>query len=150
MTRLGLVAAAIAGTVACGGSSGAVGTADAVFTPVATVGQVMAAMVIPASQALFDSVVYVNGELTQSPKTDDDWFQLQLKAIAVAEAGNLLLMAPRAKDASDWVALSKAMTTAAARVEQAADAKSIDLMLQTGGELYDACTNCHQKYLMAD
>jgi hypothetical protein len=118
------------------------------FKPVATVGQVMDAIVVPASQALFDAVVYVNGELTRSPQTDDEWFQLRMRALAVAEAGNLLLMAPRARDASDWVSMSHAMTDAAMRVEQAADAGNIDLMLQTGGELYTTCTNCHEKYLM--
>jgi cytochrome c556 len=116
--------------------------------PVATVDQVMDAIVIPASEALFDSVVYINGELTQSPKTDDEWFQLRMQAIAVAEAGNLLLLPPRAKDAGDWVKMSNALTAAAMRVEQAADAKNIDLMLQTGGDLYNACTSCHEKYLM--
>ena len=131
----------------CGGPPAA-GDGSAVFTPVATVDQVMDAIVIPSSQALFDSVVYVNGELTQSPKTDDEWFRLRMHAIAVAEAGNLLLMPPRAKGDDDWAPLSKALTAAAMRVEQAADAKNVDLMLQTGSELYVACTNCHEKYLM--
>jgi hypothetical protein len=131
----------------CGGPPAA-GDASALFTPAATVDQVMDAIVIPSSQALFDSVVYVNGELTQSPKTDDEWFRLRMHAIAVAESGNLLLMPPRAKGDADWATLSRALTTAAMRVEQAADAKNVDLMLQTGSELYVACTNCHEKYLM--
>ena len=126
----------------------AAGDPSALFTPVATVDQVMDAIVIPSSQALFDSVVYINGELKQSPKTDDDWFRLRMHAIAVAEAGNLLLMPPRAKGDADWAGLSKALTAAAVRVEQAADAKNVDLLLQTGSELYVACTNCHEKYLM--
>jgi hypothetical protein len=134
----------------CGYMSVGFGTEAAqTFKPVATVDQIMDAIVIPSSQALFDSVVYVNGELTQSPKTDDDWFSLRMQAIAVAEAGNLLVMPPRARDA-DWIALANALTDAAMRVEQAADAKSVELMLQTGGELYTACTNCHEKYLMAE
>jgi hypothetical protein len=140
---LGLVLA----TCACSGPA-RVNDGAAVFKPVASVDDVMDAIVIPSSQALFDSVVYVNGELTQSPKTDDEWNQLRMQAIAVAEAGNLLLMPPRARDSEDWLKLSNALTDAAMRVEQAADAKSIDLMLQTGGELYGACTACHEKYLM--
>jgi hypothetical protein len=132
---------------ACGGPPSA-GEGSAPFTPVATVDQVMDAIVIPSSQALFDSVVYVNGELRQSPKTDDEWFRLRMHAIAVAESGNLLLMPPRAKGDADWATLSGALTAAAMRVEQAADAQNVDLMLQTGSELYVACTNCHEKYLM--
>jgi len=122
--------------------------AGAPFKPVATVDQVMDAIVIPSSQALFDSVVYVNGELTQSPQTDDEWFQLRMRALAVAEAGNLLLMPSRLRDSGDWVKMAQALTDAAVRVEQAADAKNVELMLTTGSELYDACTSCHEKYLM--
>lgn len=144
--RWGLIVAA---GVALAGCSGPAPTTGGGFKPVASVDQVMDAIVIPSSQALFDAVVYVNGELTQAPKSDDEWFQLRMRALAVAEAGNLLLMPPRARDSGDWVALSHAMTDAAMRVEQAADARNIDLMLQTGGELYNACTNCHEKYLMA-
>lgn len=137
--------ACVAGMSGCAGPSSA---GDTAFKPVATVDQVMDAIVIPSSQALFDSVVYVNGELTQSPTTDDEWFRLRMHAIAVAEAGNLLLIRPRLRDVDEWAVFARAMTDAAMRVEQAADAKSIDLMLQTGGELYAACTNCHEKYLM--
>jgi len=149
MTRraIGLLAVGVALWPGCGGPPAA-GNASALFTPVATVDQVMDAIVIPSSQALFDSVVYINGELKQSPKTDDDWFRLRMHAIAVAESGNLLLMPPRAKGDADWATLSKALTAAAMRVEQAADAKNVDLLLQTGSELYVACTNCHEKYLM--
>ena len=149
MTRraIGLLAVGVALWPGCGGPPAA-GNASALFTPVATVDQVMDAIVIPSSQALFDSVVYINGELKQSPKADDDWFRLRMHAIAVAESGNLLLMPPRAKGDADWATLSKALTAAAMRVEQAADAKNVDLLLQTGSELYVACTNCHEKYLM--
>jgi hypothetical protein len=145
-SRAAVAAGLLLGAAACG--SPVAGNGGAGFKPVASVDQVMDAIVIPSAQALFDSVVYVNGELTQSPKTDDDWFRLRMEALAVAEAGNLLLMPPRAKDSDDWVKLSQAMTQAAVRVEEAADAKSLDLMLQTGGELYASCTACHEKYLM--
>ena len=139
-----VMAAAAAGCI----SPAPAGAGGAPFKPVATVDQVMDAIVIPSSQVLFDPVVYVNGELTQSPKTDDEWFQLRMRALAVAEAGNLLLMPPRTRDSGDWVKLAQAMTDAAVRVEQAADARNIDLLLTTGGELYNTCTNCHETYLM--
>ena len=57
--------------------------------------QLMDAIIIPSSQRVFDAVVYVNGQLEQSPKSDDDWFQIQMSALAVAEAGNLLMLPPR-------------------------------------------------------
>src|SRR5688500_16860447 len=68
----------------------------AAYQPVGTVDHVMDAIVIPSSDAIFDAVIYENGELVRAPKVDDDWFRVQMHAVAVAEAGNLLLMPPRA------------------------------------------------------
>ena len=135
---------------ACGGSSppaAALPPGGLQLRPVASVDQVMDGIIIPSSQRVFDAVVYVNGVLEQSPKSDDDWFGIQMSALAVAEAGNLLMLPPRAKDGGEWLTFSRALTDSAYRVAQAAEAKNLDLVLQTGGELYNACTACHEKYL---
>ena len=115
--------------------------------PVATVDQIMDAIVIPSSQAIFDAVVYENGALVQAPRTDDDWFRLQMHALAVAEAGNLLQMPGRAKDAGDWAAMSAALTDAAVTVAGAAESKDTERLLASGSEMYNACTSCHRKYI---
>jgi hypothetical protein len=122
-------------------------TDTAAFQPVATVGQVMDALVVPQSQALFDAVAYENGQLTRAPRTDDEWHQLQMRALSIAEAGNLLLIAPRLRDTGDWRQFSRAMTTRAADVARAAEARDVDRLLDTGGALYETCTACHQKYV---
>lgn len=127
----------------CGGAD----PPPASYRPVATIDQVMDAIVIPSSQAIFDAVVYDNGVLVQSPKVDDDWFALQMHALAVAEAGNLLLMPGRVKDTGDWQTMAHAMTDAAVKVGKAAEAKDVDGLLTTGGEMYSACVGCHRKYL---
>ena len=140
-----LIAAAAACAVArCGRS---VAQSPEPFRAVATVDEVMDGIVIPSSQAIFDSVVYSNGELVSSPKTDDDWFALRIQALAVAEAGNLLLMPPRAKDTGDWSKFSRALTDAAVEVATATEAKNTDRVLQTGSKMYTACTGCHEKYI---
>ena len=144
--RAGFVIATIAALWSCRGGAGG----STAYRPVASVDEVMDAIVIPSSQALFDAVVYDNGVLTQAPKTDDDWFRLRMHAVAVAEAGNLLQMPPRAKDAGDWQTMSRALTESAAKVAQAAEAKDIDRLLATGGEMYAACTSCHRQYLPMD
>jgi hypothetical protein len=127
--------------------SGSSNTSGLPLRPVASVDQVMDGIIIPSSQRVFDAVVYVNGVLEQSPKNDDDWFNVQMNALAVAEAGNLLMLPPRAKDNGEWLTFSRALTDSAYRVAQAAEAKNLDLVLQTGGEMYNACTQCHEKYL---
>jgi hypothetical protein len=129
-------------TASCGG-----GGEGPAFTPVATVDQVMDAIVIPSSGAIFDAVVYENGVLVSAPKTDDDWFRLQMHAFAVAEAGNLLLVPPRAKDTGEWATMSRAMTEAAVAVTKAAEAKDLERMLATGSDMYRACVNCHARYV---
>jgi hypothetical protein len=134
------------GGAAPGGAPGGGGAAPP-LRAVASVDQVMDGIIIPSSQRVFDAVVYVNGVLEQSPKTDDDWFNLQMNALAVAEAGNLLMLPPRAKDNGEWQTFSRALVDSAYRAAQAAEAKNLDLVLQTGGEMYNACTACHEKYL---
>jgi hypothetical protein len=129
----------------CGGAAPAPG--EIAFIPVASVDQIMDGIVTPSSQAIFDAVVYDNGALVQAPKTDDDWYALRMHALAVAEAGNLLLIPPRAKDAEDWAVMSKTMTETAAAVAAAAESQNVERLLETGGHLYTTCTGCHRKYL---
>ena len=119
---------------------------DSPYRAVASVDEIMDGIVIPASQAIFDAVVYSNGELVQAPKNDDDWFRLRVSAMAVAESGNLLMMPPRSKG-GDWPALSRALTDAAVKVAEAAESKDIERILATGGAMYSTCTACHEKYL---
>jgi cytochrome c5 len=143
---MGLAAALAVIFSQCGGAAPPAGRA-APFKLVASVDQVMDSIVIPSSQAVFDAVVYSNGELVQAPKSEDEWNTVRTRAIALAESGNLLIMPGRAKDSGDWVTMSLAMTERAAVVANAAESKNVDQLLETGGELYNTCTACHAKYL---
>ena len=120
------------------------------FKPVATVDEVMDAIIIPSSQAIFDAVVYSNGELIAAPQSDDDWFNLRIHAMGVAEAGNLLMLPPRAKDNGEWMKMALALNDQAMVVAKAAEAKDIDAFLKAGGEMYNTCTACHEMYIPAE
>ena len=120
------------------------------FKPVATVDEVMDAIVVPSSQAIFDAVVYSNGELVEAPKTDNDWATLRIHALGVAEAGNLLMMGTRAKDGGDWMTMSREMNDQAMIVVAATEKKDLDALLKAGGQLYNTCTACHEKYVPAE
>jgi hypothetical protein len=109
------------------------------FKPVATTDQVMDAIVIPSSQAIFDAIVYSNGELIAAPKTDDDWVALQMHGLAVAEGGNLLMMAPRARDNGEWMRMATALVDQGMAAARAAEAKDLDALFEAGGPLYEAC-----------
>jgi len=131
----------------CGSTAGGGESGQSAFKVVATVDQLMDAIVVPNSQAIWDAVVFTNGELVQGPKTDDDWYKLQMNAYAVAEAGNLLMMAPRAKDDGDWMKFSAALTEKSVATVRAAEAKDVQRLLTAGGEVYTVCTDCHRKYI---
>jgi hypothetical protein len=140
-----VIVGAMAAAASC--SKAGVRQDGAPLKPVATVRQVMEGIVIPYSQAIFDAVVYTNGQLVKAPANDDDWFRLQTRAVAVAEAGNLLMMAPRARDNDAWMALSRDMNDKAATVASAAANKDAEQLLDAGGALYETCTACHAKYV---
>jgi hypothetical protein len=117
------------------------------FTAIATVDEVMDSIVIPASTAIFDAVIYSNGALVQAPMTDEDWHMIRMQALASAEAGNLLMMTPRAKDQGDWIKHCREFTTASAAAANAAKDKDVARLLKAGGDLYTTCTACHRQYV---
>jgi hypothetical protein len=134
-------------------SSGTIGTGSdgqPSFTVVATNDQVMDAIIIPNAQAIWDAVVYTNGELVTSPRTDDDWYNLQMNGYALAESGNLLKIPPRARPEADWDQWATELTAKARDVIRAAEAKDIQALLVSGGDVYTVCTDCHRKYVMGD
>lgn len=142
--RAVLAVAAASLLVSCGSSATG---GEPPYRTVATVDEIMDAIVIPAADAIFDAVVYDNAELVAAPGSDEDWYALKLRALAIAEAGNLLLMPPRARPEDDWMHYARAMTDGAVRVAGAAAAHDIERLLDTGSEMYTACTGCHDRYL---
>lgn len=141
-------AAAMMAVVAwgCGGAERPPGGAPG-LTAVASVAEVMDAIVIPASETLFNAVVYSNGELVVAPSNDAEWHTVRMAALAVAESGNLLKIGARLRDREAWITYADAMTTAAIRAAKAAEAKDLDGTLAAGTEVYAACTTCHRDYI---
>ena len=124
--------------------------AEPQFKTVATTDQVMDAIIIPNAQAIWDAVVYIDGKLVTAPKTDDDWYNLQMNAYAVAEAGNLLKIGQRVKDTGDWVKFSTELTDKSMEAVRAAEKKDLEGLLAAGGNVYNVCTDCHRKYVQPD
>lgn len=123
------------------------GSAAPGFKAVASIDEVMESITIPSSQAIFDAVVYVNGELTVEPQSEEEWLALRLHALAVAESGNLLMMEERTIDTTDWVQMSLALNDGAMQVVAAVDTQDVEQLLMAGGVMYDACAGCHEKYV---
>jgi hypothetical protein len=122
------------------------------FRPVADVKQLMQAVIDPSADEIWDAVGWIvtpQGEEEKRPKNDEEWAAVRNHAITLTEAGNLLMMPPRAKDGGEWMKLSQQLIDSAQAAWRAADAKDVQKLFDTGGDVYVACSNCHQKYLDA-
>jgi hypothetical protein len=116
------------------------------FKAVGTVQQVMEGIVVPGSQVVFDAAVWSNGVLQGAPSTEEDWHRVEDGALTVAEAANLLMMSPRAKDNEQWMKNATALNAAGTVAFQAAESRDINRVFDAGSQVYAACTNCHRQY----
>ena len=140
-----LAAAALAAS-ACSNDNA---PAPAPFTPIVNTGVLMESFIEPSADVIWASVgtiVTAAGEEHIRPKTEEEWTTVRNAAVAVSEAGNLLMMEPRARDADEWMRLSKAMVDTGAEAIKAAEAKDPDAMFEAGAQIYSVCSNCHAKY----
>jgi hypothetical protein len=114
--------------------------------PIATIGQIMETTIEPASDAIFDAAVWVNGEQVGGPKTPEDWMLLQAHAMMLAESTNLLLLNGRAKNRDAWATRTLALKEAAIEAAKAAEARNTEAIFDAGTHIFEACTACHLQY----
>jgi hypothetical protein len=128
---------------ACGGQ------AQPPYQAVADVKQLMISVVEPAADEYWDAVGAIiddKGTTEFQPETNEEWEAVRNHAYVIAESGNLLMMSTRAKDSGDWMTMSQSLIAAGRRAVRAAEARSAPAVFDAGGELYEACTTCHEKY----
>ena len=139
----------LAGTLAVAGCAG---PAPPPFKPVADTKLLMQSVVDPNADFVWDAVKTIETrEGTQEirPKTDAEWIAVRNAAVAVAEAGNLLMMVPRARNGGEWMQLAQDMVNSGQEAINAAQAKNAEKLFTVGGDIYESCSNCHRKYLDA-
>ena len=103
---------------------------------------VIDAMVIPTSNALFDVG-------RAAPESEEAWLALRNQAVILAEAGRALTVAGRSRG-EEWDASSQAMSAAADNAVKAIDSRDVDGVLDAGNVLIEACSGCHGRYLYGD
>jgi hypothetical protein len=135
-----IASAALAVQSTEGSMSAAEAQANPPFKVVASVRQIMTAITIPASDAVF-------GAAGDAPKSDKEWEKVQQSALALAESGNLLMLPGRSRDSQDWVKESQAMIDAALLAVRAAQAKNTDAISDAGDKIYATCESCHKRYM---
>lgn len=109
------------------------------FQPVGNISELMISMIYPTSDALF----YIE---RTPPKNEVEWNTLRNHALTLAESGNLLMMAGRAKDQGDWVKDSKMLVDVGRAAYKAAQAKDMPAIVALNDQLYQSCVVCHTQY----
>ena len=107
--------------------------------PVGTMSELMTKVIYPYSDAFF----YIQ---RSQPKNDAEWGELQGKALAMAELGNVLMMPGRTRDQDQWLRDAKLLVEVGAALFKAAKAKDVDAIVALNEELVTSCMSCHMHY----
>jgi len=140
-----LVAAGTLWSLACGAPAPP-------FKPVADTKLLMQSIVDPNADVVWDSVktiITAQGTEEIRPRSEAEWTAVRNSAIALAESGNLLMMPPRAKNGGEWMALAQELIDTSQAAIRAAEARNADRLFTVGGDIYEACSHCHQRYMDA-
>jgi hypothetical protein len=122
------------------------------FKPIADVKQLMQGAIDPSADVIWEAtgtIISKDGVLERRPKNQEEWDAVRNAAIVLTESGNLLMMSPRAKDGDAWIKRSQEMIDIAQAAWKAAEAKNVDQLFTIGGDVYEACSRCHQEYMDA-
>jgi cytochrome c556 len=106
---------------------------------VGSISELMVDILYPAGDAVF----YIE---TRTPTTSEEWSQLQLQTLALAETANLLMMPGRARDQDQWIADAQLMLDAGEAAYRAAKDRDVPALVSLNAALYQSCVTCHQHY----
>jgi hypothetical protein len=104
-----------------------------------TMSELMIDLIYPTSNYVF----YI---FREPPKNDVDWDVARTNAMTLAEAANLLMTSPRARDQDKWMKDAKLLLDVGITAYKAAKAKDLDAILALNDPLNTACVTCHQDY----
>ena|SRR5881227_2063641 len=81
------------------------------FKPVADVKELMNDILDPAADDVWGASGWIetkDGVVQRGPQNNEEWTAVRNRAMTVAEAGNLLMIVPRAKDGGQWMTFARA------------------------------------------
>jgi hypothetical protein len=111
--------------------------------------QLMEWAIDPAADAVWDSVKTIiteQGTKEIAPQTQEEWDAVRNGAAMLVESANLLTMDGRARDQGEWLAAARRLAASARKALKAAESKDAERVFAAGGEIYNACSACHQRY----
>jgi len=121
------------------------------YHPIATTKELMQAM-DPIADEFWDvvgTVVTKDGSFEKAPATDEEWAAVRNHAVILAETGSILLFPSRSGGSAEWIKQANALIDTSQRSIKAIDAKDKDALFNVGAEVYEACTNCHRRFMPA-
>ena len=133
--------------IACGESKTA---ASVGFKTTTNIHEMMVWYLEPAADVIWDSAGFViteGGEVDLQPTTQEGWDQVRNSATVVAEGGNLLMLPGLAVDADDWRDYSSGLIDAGVKARQAAVNRDAEALFDAGGQIYNVCRACHNRYM---
>jgi hypothetical protein len=95
-------------------------------------------------------MVDMRGEHDLSPKTDAAWAKVRDAATVVAESGNLLLLPGRLRPGKTWTGQAGKLSLLGLAAVKAAEDRDKGAMLRIGGDIHDACEECHRVYVLGE
>jgi len=120
------------------------------FHETADTKQLMTSVIEPAAEVYWDSVGIImdidEGTREIRPRSEDEWNAVRDAAFVVAESGNLLLLPGRLRGDGPWVDLVAEFSKAGRVALAAAQARDATAVFDAGGELYLACSRCHEAF----
>jgi hypothetical protein len=160
---------------ACGQSAPPAAKPASPFRPTASIQELMASIVDPAADALWEAVsteTTVKGTVEHQPRTDAEWLAVRQHAVTLIEATNLLLIEGRTvshtlkledahvpgiltppevqkkidADRPTFAQRAHALHAAGVEALAAIDAKSPQRLLVAGEKIDQACESCHMVY----
>ena len=96
------------------------------------------------------TMVDFKGEHDLAPKTDAEWAKVHDAAMVVAEGGNLLQLPGRIRPGKTWAGQAARISALGLEAMKAADARDKVAMLRIGGDIHDACEECHRVYVLGE
>jgi len=161
ISRFGFLGVAAIGLAACGGQQSADETAVPTagetiqppatpYKPVATLPDLMRGTLTFAAEKYWESVAIVvdaDGVHENHPETEAEWIEVWSAGMTLAEAGNLLMMPPRAIDNGDWIRLATDLVDVGLHAAKVAIDEDFEGVLAAGEQIYNVCVECHQLYV---
>ena len=119
-------------------------------TPVVGTRELMRSVLNPNAGVVWravSTVVTTAGIDEVRPHSDAEWVSVRNAAAAIAKGGSQLMLSPRARDGSRWMKAAQALIETSTAAVRAAEAKNADRLFSVGGEMYSACSSCHENYM---